>query len=93
MAHLIKSNNKQYEVLPLDGNYFKLKELQSYVGGSIQMLELPNGLILVCNENGIGEGLALNKLGTFCIERAFEEAKVQNFFGDLLFLEKNELPS
>ena len=70
MAHLIKSNNKQYEVLPLDGNFFKLKELQSYVGGSIQMLELPNGLILVCNENGIGEGLPLNKLGNFCIERA-----------------------
>lgn len=50
-ATLIKADNtKSVEVLPKDGKTFTLKELQKFVGGYIEIVSMPSGKVLICNE-------------------------------------------
>lgn len=51
MARLFKADGKESIVKPANGKHFTLEELQSYVGGYIEMLNLPN-LKLIINEEG-----------------------------------------
>jgi hypothetical protein len=41
-----------------------LKSLQAMVGGLIQMVELPKGELLMCNEEGKIRGMAVNSAAT-----------------------------
>lgn len=52
MATLIKSDGTKTEIQPQNGTYFKLEELQKYVDGNIDIINLRNGEILVINDNG-----------------------------------------
>lgn len=52
MATLIKSDGTKQEILPKNGVDFQLKELQQYVDGYIDIVNLHNGEILVINDNG-----------------------------------------
>lgn len=60
MAVLIPVQGERQEVLPANGKDFTLKELQALVGGHIEYLYLPDGRILVVNEEGKLEGLTYN---------------------------------
>jgi hypothetical protein len=91
MATLIKTNGEISQFLPQNEKMFTLKELQSVVGGFIQTLKLPNGETLVCNENGVGLKLDVNKLATFLVQKSYEGAKTQNFFGNVLFVTDCEI--
>ena len=61
---LIKTDGTREEVVPKNGKYFELKEMQELVGGYIQFLQLNDDNILVINEEGKLEGLPFNKDAT-----------------------------
>ena len=52
MATLIKTDGTVVEINPANGKDFKLKELQGYVNGCIEIINLMNGSVLVVNEDG-----------------------------------------
>jgi hypothetical protein len=52
MALFIPVECDSREVLPANGKDFTLEELQALVGGWIEYLYLPDGRILVINEEG-----------------------------------------
>lgn len=54
MATLIKADGTQTEIQPQNGTDFSLEELQKYVDGYIQVIQLHNqeDEILVINEDG-----------------------------------------
>lgn len=51
MATLIKADGTRTEIQPKNGTDFKLEELQEYVDGYIEIVNLRNGEILVINED------------------------------------------
>ena len=52
------------DVEPDNGEDFKLEELQGYVEGLIEIVDLNDGRIMVVNEEGLNEGLPVNPLAT-----------------------------
>lgn len=52
MATLIKADGTIQEIKPKNGTDFQLEELQIYVDGYIDIVNLHNGKILVINDNG-----------------------------------------
>lgn len=46
---------------PASGEQFSLEELQAVVGGYIEIVALPKGMLLVCNEEGRLHQLPLNQ--------------------------------
>nr|DAP58045.1 MAG TPA: protein of unknown function (DUF3846) [Caudoviricetes sp.] len=51
MATLIKTNGSKTEIQPKNGSDFQLEELQKFVDGYIDIINLHNGQILVINDN------------------------------------------
>ncbi len=64
MATLIKPDGTSEEVKPENGTDFKLKELQGFVGGMIQIIRLRNRKIMVVNDEGKLENLPPNSEAT-----------------------------
>ena len=52
------------DVQPANGSDFSLEELQGYVEGYIEIVDLNDGRIMVVNEEGLNEGLPVNPLAT-----------------------------
>ena len=52
-ARLIKEDGRLTEIEPKNGTDFKLKELQDYIGGLIEIVYLPNEFILIVDEEGL----------------------------------------
>lgn len=52
MATLIKTDGSKLEIQPQNGLDFQLDELQKFVDGYIEIINLHNGDILVINDNG-----------------------------------------
>lgn len=63
-AILIQADSSQQKVRPKKGKTFSLKELQGYVGGLIQIVPLPSGQVLICNDEGKLKGLPINRIAT-----------------------------
>ena len=61
---VIETSGKMIEVMPNDGKSFTLDELRSIVGGTVQLITLPNGLQLWMNDEGKLDGLPLNNVAT-----------------------------
>lgn len=64
MATLYRTNGTQEEVLPKNGESFDLKEMQTFVGGYIEIVESPDERLIVLNEEGKLQGLPLNRAAT-----------------------------
>ncbi len=60
MAKLVKTNGEVSEVQPANGTDFSLEELQGFVGGMIELVDLPEDMLMVVNEEGLLLGLELN---------------------------------
>lgn len=61
MAILIESASRRLKIVkPKKGKYFSLKELQDYVDGYIEMYYLDENDVLVLNEEGVINNLAIN---------------------------------
>lgn len=63
MAKIYKTNGEIIETEPKNGTDFSWEELNDIVGGNIEIIFLPNELI-VLNENGKINNLPTNKLAT-----------------------------
>lgn len=71
MAILIKTDNTIQEVKPKNGKSFSLKELQSFVGGLVEMVSMPSGKEIIVNEEGKVIGLSDNKIATLIWKKEF----------------------
>lgn len=58
------------EVLPKNGKDFELSELQGFVEGYIEIVDLGNGRVMVANENGYSEHKLFNAKATEIIRKA-----------------------
>ena len=60
MATLIKSNGEEINVLPKNKTDFQLTELQTFVGGLIEIVKTNDGRTMVINEEGKINDLPIN---------------------------------
>lgn len=60
-ASLLVPGKPFQDIEPQNGRDFKLKELQKYVGGNIEIVSLDRTLIMVVNEEGLLIGLPTNR--------------------------------
>ena len=60
MATLIKTDGTVTTVEPRNGKSFCLEELQHAVGGYIEAVYLPDGKVMIVNEEGKLDGLPQN---------------------------------
>lgn len=64
MAKLYKTNGEVIEVSPKNNRDFTLEELQSFVEGDIEIINLTAEKILIVNEEGKINKLPFNELAT-----------------------------
>lgn len=64
MALLLNIDGSQETVAAKQSPHFTLQELQALVGGLIEVVYLPDGTLLIINEEGKLEGLAYNEQAT-----------------------------
>ena len=60
MAQIIKTTGEIIETEPSNGTDFSLTELQAVVGGFIEVVHLPDGRLMVVNDEGKLNGLPIN---------------------------------
>ena len=83
------------DIKPQNGKTFSLKELQGYVGGTIDIQELPKmGALLVLNDNGKCEGLPENPVATILWKmnypiKEYPENNDELVVGDVVICTKN----
>lgn len=63
-SEIIKHNGSTIEVEPLNGQHFKLEEMQEIVAGYIEVLYLVDRSILIVNEEAKLLGLPFNSKAT-----------------------------
>lgn len=82
MASLLKTDGTETLVTPANGKKFTLEEMQKYVGGYIEIVRGPNSSKLIVNEEGLLQGLPLNRLASLAANRYI--------VGDVLVLLKGD---
>lgn len=83
MAKIIKVNGAIIDIEPKNGKDFSLKELQSIVGGYIDIVYLKSGNILVVNDEGAINGS--------CINLRASKIYGSYLFGDVLYCKSKEV--
>ena len=76
-SKILKSSGEQLEVTP-KGKTFTLAEMQEIVGGNIEMVFLPNHMVMVVNEEGKLFNLPLNATATLLMNRFSDDFIVGN---------------
>ena len=91
MNMIITADNRiKKNVHPLNGKEFSLAELQTIVKGYIEIVELGNGYILVCNEEAKLLGQKINMTATTLAYTSKAIAPFDCINGDVLLC-KSEL--
>ena len=89
MARLIKTSGEIIEVSPKNGTDFSLEELQEFVGGYIEIVNIltgtPKGTIMVVNEEGKLRDLEINGVASAMV--GFRDIVV----GDVLVCDNNQI--
>ena len=89
MAQIIKTNGEVIETKPKNGTDFQLDELQSIVGGYIEVVSLHDGRLVVCDEEGKLKGKERNHKATDILHSVFN---TNDFMvGDVLVCNENEI--
>lgn len=83
MAQIIKTTGEIIDTEPSNGTDFSLTELQAIVGGFIELVHLPDGRLMVVNEDGKLNGLPFNKKAS--------ELYPDTIVGDVLVCEYYEI--
>lgn len=63
-AFIYQANGEIIPVMPKDGKFFTLKELQDIVKGYIEIVNLQDGRLMIVNEEGKLDGLNPNPEAT-----------------------------
>jgi hypothetical protein len=89
MSTWIQADGTIEEVQPNNGSTYSLKELHAFVGGYIELVYLPDGRLMVLNEEGKMNDLPFNSLATalYNPHSAFQDYIV----GDVLVCQQNEI--
>jgi hypothetical protein len=66
------------EVSPFDGKSFSYKELRAFVDGMVEIVPLPSGRELVCNEEGKLNSLDINQKATEIWKQEYPIEKYPN---------------
>lgn len=61
MAKLLHQDGTEEEIQPQNGTDFSLHELQGYVGGYIEIVHLPDGDIMVVDDEGLFKNYFVNE--------------------------------
>lgn len=69
MALLIKAGKPSKTVSPANGDKFTLEELQGYVDGLIERIDLQNGKAMYINEDGKALRLPYNATATVILKQ------------------------
>ena len=69
MATLIRATGEQMTVKPASGGKFTLEELQGFVSGFIERIDLQNGKAMYINEDGKAMQMKLNIAATVCLQQ------------------------
>lgn len=91
MAKLIKTNGAVKDISPKNGEYFELEELQDYVKGYIEIINLHNGQILVVNEEGKCNGFYINTIATHAAHLAQAISYDDYIVGDVILCNQWEV--
>lgn len=88
MAKIIKSDGTVMEVEPRNGKNFELQEMQSVVGGHIEVLWLGDNLMIV-NEEGKLNNLPINVKATRLLRGTIYQPDI--VVGDVLYCLKEQV--
>ncbi len=70
-AKIIRANGTEEVIVPANGTDFSLEEAQKVVGGLIEVVNLGDGMIIVCNEEGLFMDFDVNfKATDICLENS-----------------------
>jgi hypothetical protein len=90
MGKWIKANGEIESVEPLNGEYFTLDELKRFVGGYIQVINLPIDLkLMICNEKGKILNLPKNNQATDIL--VLGNGIMLEIVGDVFVCDYNEM--
>lgn len=89
MAQIIKTNGEVIETAPKNGTDFQLEELQSIVGGYIEIVNLQDGRIICLNEEGKLYNLPYNTRATDILRAAL--LTIDFIVGDVLVCKDEEI--
>lgn len=76
MATLIRTNGFQEEVHPANGKSFTLREVQTLIGGYIEIVHTKDGKLLVVDEEGKLKNKPINHVATTFYRYAFHDTIV-----------------
>lgn len=89
MAYIIKTTGEVIETQPKNGTDFELDELQAAVGGYIEVINLRDGRLIVCDEEGKCKGKERNHKATDIFHSVFGNNDFM--VGDVLVCNENEI--
>lgn len=81
-TEIITTDGDSQEVQPANGRKFSLRESQAVVEGYIEIINLPDGRLMILNEDGNALGLPSNPVATVMAHNALTEAN--GIVGDVL---------
>lgn len=90
MAKIIKTTGEVIEVAPKNGTDFSLEELQTIVGGWIEIVNLRDGRLLCLYEEGKLKGKERNHVATDIYRQAFPQCK-DFIVGDVLICNEDQI--
>lgn len=89
MAQIIKTTGEIVDITPKNGTDFTLEEMQSIVGGWIEIQNLNNGRKMVVDEEGKLKGKDINIIATNCYRE--QVSPFDCVVGDVLLCNSNEI--
>lgn len=90
MAKIIKTTGEVIEVAPKNGTDFSLEELQTIVGGWIEIVNPRDGRLLCLDEEGKLKGKEHNHVATDIYHQAFPQCK-GFIVGDVLLCNEDQI--
>lgn len=90
MALWIKTNGAPQTVAPANGKHFTLEEMQTFVGGYIEALELNDGTVMYLNEEGKLNELPYNLVADQIAHQLTGIAWTDGIVGDVLIATRAE---
>lgn len=90
MGKLYKVSGEVVDMKPANGSIFSYEELKDSIGGGwIEIVGLPDGRMIVCDEEGKLKGFAVNASATEVWVSAFGPTDV--LVGDILIADAGEV--
>jgi hypothetical protein len=91
MAQIIKTTGEVIEVAPKNGTDFSLEELQTIVGGWIEIVNLRDGRLLCLDEEGKLKGKERNYVATDIYHQALPLCCKDFIVGDVLLCNEDQI--